>query len=191
MVKSLYENAKTVVVINGVISAPIQVVRGIHQGDSLSCLLFNLAIELLGNMLRKSNALQGFQIPGKEKHLKVTLSTDDTVVYLKQNDEIKKLFEILNEWCIVSGANFNMKKMVILPIGTPTYRQNVIVNRKSTPSGAEIDTNILIAKEKEPIQILGGWLGNGIDNEAIWSKNLDKIDEYFERWGRSNPTIFG
>ena len=65
------------------------------------------------------------------------------------------------------------------------------MNRKSTPSGAEIDTNILIAKEKEPIQILGGWLGNGIDNKAIWSKNLDEIDEYFERWGRSNPTIFG
>ena len=122
MVKSLYENAKTVVVINGVISAPFRVARGVRQGDPLSCLLFNLAIELLGNMLRKSNTLQGFQIPGKEEHLKVTLFTDDTTVYLKQNNEMEKLFEILDEWCIVSGAKFNTKKTVILPIGTPTYR---------------------------------------------------------------------
>ena len=65
------------------------------QGVFATCLLFNLAIEPLGNMLHKSNALQGFQIPGKEECLKVTLFADDTMVYLKQNDEIKKLFEIL------------------------------------------------------------------------------------------------
>lgn len=46
-VKSLYENARTVVIINGVTSAPFNVSRGVRQGDPLSCLLFNIAIEPL------------------------------------------------------------------------------------------------------------------------------------------------
>ena len=54
-VKSLYKSAKTRVIINGVVSSPFQVSRGVWQGDPLSCFLFNLAIEPLANLLRKSN----------------------------------------------------------------------------------------------------------------------------------------
>ena len=53
--------------------------RGIKQGDPLSCLLFNLAIEPLANMLHHTNLLKGFQIPGEEEHLIVTLFADDTI----------------------------------------------------------------------------------------------------------------
>ena len=44
-VRSLYENAATQVAINGVMSTPFRVTRGVHQGDPLSCLLFDLAID--------------------------------------------------------------------------------------------------------------------------------------------------
>jgi hypothetical protein len=50
-VRSLYESAETMVIINGMISSPFQVLQGVHQGDLLSCLLFNLAIEPLANLL--------------------------------------------------------------------------------------------------------------------------------------------
>ena len=56
-----------------------------------------------------------------KKNALKSLFTDDTTVYLKQNDEIKKLFEILNKWCIVSGAKFNMKEN-----GNTTYRNPYI-----------------------------------------------------------------
>ena len=126
--ESLYKDAETVVVINGIISNPFKVSRGVHQGDPLSCLLFNLAIEPLGIMLCQTNTLQGFQIPDEEEHLIVTLFTDDTMVYLRQNNNISNLFTILDDWCIVSGAKFNIKKTVILPIGTPTFWHEVISN---------------------------------------------------------------
>ena len=51
IIKSLYESAETVVMINGMPSAPFKVSRGVWQGDPLSCLLFNLAIEPLANLL--------------------------------------------------------------------------------------------------------------------------------------------
>src|ERR1700732_3674935 len=50
-VHSLYESAETVVILNGTISEPFQVSRGVRQGDPLSCLLFNLAIEPLANLI--------------------------------------------------------------------------------------------------------------------------------------------
>jgi hypothetical protein len=61
-IKSLYEFAETHVVINGEPSSAFRVTRGVRQGDPLSCLLFNLAIEPLAVMLR-SSGLQGYSIP--------------------------------------------------------------------------------------------------------------------------------
>ncbi|GBE79119.1 hypothetical protein SCP_0203160 [Sparassis crispa] len=53
-IRSLYENAETVVIINGECSSPFKVTRGVRQGDPLSCLIFNLAIEPLACLLRNS-----------------------------------------------------------------------------------------------------------------------------------------
>ena len=50
-IQFLYENAETSVMINGVLSKPFNVTRGVRQGDPLSCLLFNITIEPLANML--------------------------------------------------------------------------------------------------------------------------------------------
>jgi hypothetical protein len=52
-VKALYQHASTCVAINGVLSKPFCVQRGIRQGDPLSCPIFDLAIEPLACMIRK------------------------------------------------------------------------------------------------------------------------------------------
>jgi len=44
LVQSIYKTAKTRVAINGEMSTPFQVVRGVRQGDPLSCLLFDRAL---------------------------------------------------------------------------------------------------------------------------------------------------
>ncbi len=50
-VKRLYADAESIVIINGERSVPFTVNRGVWQGDPLSCLLFNLAIEPLAQMI--------------------------------------------------------------------------------------------------------------------------------------------
>ena len=62
-VKNLYKNAETSVMINRTPSGVFLVLRGVRQGDPLSCLLFNLAIEPLAESLRSSD-LEGIRIPG-------------------------------------------------------------------------------------------------------------------------------
>ena len=44
-IESLYKNAHTAIMINGVLSCTYKETRGVRQGDPLSCLLFDLAIE--------------------------------------------------------------------------------------------------------------------------------------------------
>src|SRR5258708_30200941 len=58
-VRSLYSKAKTTVILNlnGEMSRKFQVTRGICQGDPLSCLLFNLAIEPMFHILRTTDKL--------------------------------------------------------------------------------------------------------------------------------------
>jgi len=117
------------------------------QGDPLSCLLFNIAIKPLANLLRKNNQLEGFNIPGMEEKLITTLFVDDTTVYLNQNDLFDDLTNTLDLWCKVSGARFNVNKTEIIPIGSKTYRNEVLETRCTTPLNPAISQNIHIAKE--------------------------------------------
>ena len=126
--KSLYQDAHTCVAINGKLSTPFKVTRSVRQGDPLSCLLFDLAIEPLAEMLRKSN-LEGFKIPRKKEHLIATLFADDTTTYLSRNDDFDDLTSILEDWCIPSGAKFNISKTEVIPIGTPNHRAAVLQTR--------------------------------------------------------------
>ena len=149
-VRALYENAKTAVIINGVISPTFNVSRGVRQGDPLSCLLFDIAIEPLANMLRQSN-LKGFELPGIRDKLIITLFADDTTVYLSEFDRFSDLEEILEKWCIASGACFNVSKTEIIPIGTEEYRSSVEATHCINPSHPPLANNIHIARNKEAV----------------------------------------
>ena len=81
-ISSLYKSATTVVLINGVLSSSYKVTRGVRQGDPLSCLLFNLAMEPLACSLRSTPQLEGFEIPGIKGKLIVSLYTNNTTIYL-------------------------------------------------------------------------------------------------------------
>lgn len=73
-VRSLYHDAETAVMINGVLSSKFKVIRGVRQGDPLSCLLFDVAIE---------------------PRIVVTMFADDTTVYLTAQDDMETLNKIL------------------------------------------------------------------------------------------------
>ena len=77
--KTLYENAETVIIINGVLSTPYKVKCGVRQEDPLFCLIFDLTIESLACMICKSN-IKGFEIDGAKDRLVTTLFTDNTTV---------------------------------------------------------------------------------------------------------------
>lgn len=190
-VKELYESAETHIMINGTLSDTFEVNRGVRQGDPLSCLLFDIAIEPLANVMRKSDKLRGYEIPGVEEKLIATLFADDTTVYLSEGDKFSDLEEILESWCKASGARFNVDKTEIIPCGTEEHRVRMLTERTHNPNFPKLAENMRIAKEGEATRTLGGWVGNKVNEISVWSKTIDKINKNLTRWKKGHPTIKG
>ena len=190
-VKTLYENAATVVIINGVISTPFLVIRGVRQGDPLSCLLFDLSIEPMAEMIRRSS-IRGIEVPGTNKNIKCKLFADDTVVYLSHHDSFLQLHdECLTPWCKAAGAKFNIPKTLVIPIGPKNYRVKMIETRKLNENGPSIPDHICIVGEEQPVRILGGWVGNEISQVTPWAPVIERISANLKRWEAGHPTIEG
>jgi hypothetical protein len=121
-----------------VISKPYQVKRGVRQGDPLSCPLFNLAIEPLACMIRNNPNIKGIIILGIEDIIKIKLFTNNTSIFLNKDDSLDHLQTILNRWCELSGARFNIEKMEMIPMGSERHRKQVWETRKINPNNKNI-----------------------------------------------------
>ncbi|PPQ81543.1 hypothetical protein CVT24_000305, partial [Panaeolus cyanescens] len=188
-VQNLYHNAYTSVIINGVLSKKFRVTRGVRQGDPLSCLLFNLAIESLAENLRCA-PLEGITMNNHDKII-ASLFADDTTVYLSRNDDIQILFDVLTTWCRASGAKFNVQKTEVIPLGNKKQRAKIKENRQLPGCESKFDESLNIAEDGVATRILGAWVGHDIDNEAIWNKTVEEINDTLQRWERSHPTQEG
>ena len=190
-IAALYTGVTTRVLINGELSPPYPVSRGVRQGDPLSCLLFNLAIELLAEYIRQTDHISGIPIPGKRTHLKIKLFADDTTVFLSENDEVENLQKMLDGWCMASGAKFNIDKTEIIPVGNETQRQEIRREGKLNERGQTLPRHIHIAKDSEPVRILGAWLGNGIDQATTWAPVLEDCCRRLKRWSAAKHSLEG
>ena len=188
-IKELYTNAWTSVAINGEFSAPYRVRRGVQQGDPLSCFLFDIGIELLACLIRNSQEISGYEIPGVKEKVAINLFADDTVLYLKDTDRYDKVLEILDKWCEVFGAKFNKEKTEIIPIGTKAHRDTIIQTRKLHPEDKQIQNDIWIAQDGEAIGSLRAWIGNNTVETRPWEPIIDLVREDLERWNTTHPTL--
>ncbi|KII84386.1 hypothetical protein PLICRDRAFT_57787 [Plicaturopsis crispa FD-325 SS-3] len=141
-------------------------------------------------MLRNSN-LRGYNVPGVADKIVTTLFADDTTAYLNERDSFEDLQGVLEKWCIASKAKFNVEKTEVIPIGTEEYRAAVIASRKLHPDQNPLPRNVHIAKEGEPVRILGSWIGNKADQAESWNTVVAKINKSLEQWGKSHPTPDG
>jgi ribonuclease HI len=191
-VKALYSNAHTRVAINGALSHPYKVTRGVRQGDPLSCALFDLAIEPLACKLREDQALDGIMIPGIEEKIIVSMFADDTNLFLGKNDRMDHVQDILNNWCSASGAKFNIEKTEIIPIGSEAHRSQVTTTRKINQNDQEpLNDRIKIARDGDAVRSLGAWIGNNTNLKTPWEPIIDNIHKTLKTWGKSNPTLTG
>ncbi|KAL7280620.1 hypothetical protein ACG7TL_005557 [Trametes sanguinea] len=189
-VQSLYRAAESAVMINGTLSKPFRITRGVRQGDPMSCLLFNLAIEPLAHALRRST-LRGFQLPGVADRLITTLFADDTTVYLSKDDVYADLMELLERWCEASGAKFNVSKTEHVPLGQEATRAE-LVRSHTLPGGTLcLPPDVRITKDGEAIRVLGAWIGNNVAPETSWGPMVAKIKHNLERWALRRPTMYG
>ncbi|RDX52285.1 hypothetical protein OH76DRAFT_1308092, partial [Lentinus brumalis] len=156
----------------------------------MSCLLFNLAIEPLATMMRRST-LRGFRIPGVVDRILAALFADDTTAYLHETDDYAVLTAILRGWCAASRAKFNEDKTEHIPIGTKAYRAEVLSRTSLTQISRSLPADARLVPDGAAVRSLGAWIGNQTDDTAPWDPILRTIEKQLERWNKRRPTMYG
>lgn len=120
-----------------------------------------------------------------------TLFADDTTVFLSKEDSFKAVKTILDKWCYASGAKFNEGKTIVIPVGTKTFRTDFVTTRRLREGTTPIPHKVKIATDGTPVRALGVFVGNEVDQAAVWAPTLEKIDTRLKQWDKSHPTQNG
>ncbi|KAI0832657.1 hypothetical protein BC628DRAFT_1306881, partial [Trametes gibbosa] len=51
--------------------------------------------------------------------------------------------------------------------------------------------NVHVAREAEPVRILGAFFGNGVSDADVWTPKIDKLVSAMEQWKMGRTTLEG
>ena len=113
------------IALNGHLSRPYSIRRGLRQGCPLSCLLFLLCIEPFSETVRASNSIAGIHINGVE--VKMSAYADDTALIINGTEgSLIAALKICEDFEMVSGLKLNKSKTNIMWIGRNKIRQDIL-----------------------------------------------------------------
>ena len=108
IVKSIYDEPRANIILNGEKLKAFPLRSGTRQGCPLSPLLFNIVLEVLATTTREGQEIKGIQ---NRKEVKLSLFADDKILYTENpKDSITKLLELISEFRKVTGYKVNTQK---------------------------------------------------------------------------------
>ena len=155
MIRVFYTDIASVLKINGGLSAPFNIQRGVRQGCSLSGMLYSLAIEPLLHKLRE--VLKGVCFPQCSVSFKLSVYADDLIVLVNTQKDIDILSDTVNNFGFISSAKVNWGKSEALMVGEK------LGDRLRLPGG--------LVWKKGGLKYLGVFLGD----ETHIGKNWDNV----------------
>ena len=157
----IYMSSTQCYIINGELTKPIQMKRGVRQGDAMSCFLFPLVMNAL---LIKLNQLEATR--------SVFSHADDLIVCLTSKKAIKKAIRIINRFYFTSGLKMNINKSLLMILNNHNQINNKYMN-------------IRLLQRNESFKYLGFTMGHGgiINN---YDDDILNIIQKLERY----PAIF-
>ena len=102
--------------LNGAPSPDFEIGSGVAQGCPLSPLLFLFIAEPLTRLILQDKELEGIQI-GEHTH-KIAQFADDTAAYVRNWDQLPRLFELVGRWESATAMVANKDKTALIPMGS-------------------------------------------------------------------------
>ncbi|KAG1229190.1 hypothetical protein G6F35_002156 [Rhizopus arrhizus] len=129
-ITSLFYGTSMQVNVNGHLTLPIPLGRGLRQGDPISPILFNLALEPLIRAIIHSPRIQGFQPPSLSlpnirdplhgpsslQPLKVLAYADDLLIFLRNATDLDEVQRLIQHYNQASNAKMNYDKTIAFSI---------------------------------------------------------------------------
>jgi hypothetical protein len=150
--------------------------RGLHQGDSLSPLLFLLIMEVLSRLLQtmeEAGLIRGFQagmLGGIEVRISHLLFADDTIVFCDAvPEQVFHVWKVLSCFEAITGLRVNLGKSEMVPVGVVDSMQPL--------------ANLLCCRIGVlPMLYLGIPLGAQYKALNVWNSVLEKIERRLTSW---------
>ena len=159
VMKGIYTDLTIKIKVNGIEGEPLNVSNGVRQGCGASPLIFLLVQEALLSGIRESMNIEGIEVEcgnelGEDSKTEVRerCLADDTVVYLKNIEQLPRLFEIIKDFEIASGQSLNPEKSSTILFGREKKKRLEINGMKWIDYGIdEVDEGlgIIIGKDKD------------------------------------------
>ena len=174
-ISTLYNGANMQIIVNGFLTDPVPLARGVRQGDSLSPLLYILCVEVLACKVKECPEIEGFLLPGARGcQYKVGLYADDTTSFVKTFPSLVKLFDVIRIYEQGSGAKLNVSKTEAMWLGA--WR-----SRTDQPLGLTWVTKM---------KILGVVFGH-VSDQDNWQPKLTKLEKHLNLWKSRSLSLVG
>ena len=120
LVKTAFSGCRSYANINGHLSAPIFLYRGLHQGSPLSPILFLFVAQIVTVKIDMNQEIRGLKIGGAD--ILHSLFADDTDLFLKSDFScIREVMGELRVFGELSGCKCNTDKTKCIPLGNAKY----------------------------------------------------------------------
>ena len=171
LIKILFTNVKTNIQIQQTLSEQVILYRGVKQGDPLSPLLFNIYLEPVLQLIKMQKEKYNFANANKASFQSGAFA-DDMAIAANSNEEINKLFRIIEEYLTATDVKLNHNKC--------EYVTNNIANNQSIksliPSKSIANRGI-----KHCFKYLGVYLNLELSFNAHQKHVIDKINPIIKK----------
>ena len=185
----LYSGLRSDIIVNGKVVPGYNILRGVKQGDALSCVLFIMCVEPLLRNIEKNVVVEPVLSASLATPLpKVYAYADDVNCFIKNNDSaLQGVFDEYNKLSRLSGLQLNAEKTELMRLNSPNVR-NLNQRFRINYGGRQHDID-----PKEEIKINGLYFRQ--DEDQMRSRNVEsvveKIDKQLQMWSRRNLSILG
>jgi exonuclease III len=186
--RTIYKDITAKILINGHLSRIIRILRGMKQGDALSCAIFIICIDPLIRNLNSHNEIKAIElttsITGENVNYKAGAFADDVGAVCKGDiKSVQNVFTQYEKLTRKSGLELNADKTEILVLGS-----NRIRLYKVKYMGREVTIRTI-----SELKICGIWFCNNLDKEYHLNINekILKMGSILKSWKNRNLTYEG
>ena len=176
LVKLLYTDIQSSVLVNGFITKDFSVERSVRQGCSLSPLLYVLCMEPFAHRIRMDPMVKGIPLPGTKETATISQYADDTSLFISDITSVKHILQLIQLYGNMSGALINLDKTFGMWLGKWRGRVDQPCNLKWSSNSQKF---------------FGIYIGDDKANNRTWDKVINKFQQCVKLYNRRDLSLKG
>ena len=188
LIKIAFNGCMSFANVNGHLSSPIYLLRGLHQGSPLSPVLFLLVSQVLTKRLENNPDIRGLSISGVS--ILTSLFADDTDLFMEATaDSVDAAIHELYSFGRHSGCKPNINKTKCIPLGAARGEAELLQYLDNRYGSNEVN---FITHSFTALGItFNNWSSPSEICELNYAKKLEKVKDLVKTWGKRHLTLIG